>query len=208
MQNFSEMIKEDNAKLYNVRDELKPLNVKAIYDWRNNGQTLPFAVGLLNITGDLNMGMILRSAEILGAERALIWGRRKMDNRSLVGADNYLPISWLGGDEIFAPQLDKDLQAHNYVPVFAEHAGASLEQVPMLQLVKKPCFIFGREATGIPPEVLQYFAGKSLTVSIPQYGALRSFNVSAAAAMVMWEYVRGYKNAQIKTASSNSPSTE
>ena len=48
---------------WNVADELKNMNLEEIRAIQKS-ESLPFAVGALNLTGGLNLGSIIRSAEI------------------------------------------------------------------------------------------------------------------------------------------------
>jgi tRNA G18 (ribose-2'-O)-methylase SpoU len=52
----------------------------------------------------------------------------------------------------------------------------------------KPCLVFGSESKGIPQEIVN--DSRAEVVAIPQVGVIRSYNVSAAAAIAMWELVR------------------
>jgi tRNA G18 (ribose-2'-O)-methylase SpoU len=49
------------------------------------------------------------------------------------------------------------------------------------------CLVFGNESNGLPESFLNSDMKK---ISIPQLGVLRSFNVSAAAAIVMWDFYK------------------
>ena len=52
---------------------------------------------------------------------------------------------------------------------------------------QNPLFIFGSESHGIPENISKAFRAK---VSIPQRGVLRSFNVSAAMNIIVWDYIK------------------
>jgi tRNA G18 (ribose-2'-O)-methylase SpoU len=48
-------------------------------------------------------------------------------------------------------------------------------------------FVFGNEVDGVSDEVLQVCDG---VIEIPQWGMKHSLNISVAAAVVLWEFVR------------------
>jgi tRNA G18 (ribose-2'-O)-methylase SpoU len=209
MINFAEAIEEANRTSFNVHDHLKNLTVpelRAICDQQRN----PFAVGLLSVTGDLNLGVIIRSASLMGAEEVILVGRRKWDIRSAVGSQNYIMVSKVGGltvdlkidPEVFVGEL----KARNYLPVFVELGGETLGKFSWKEKLAgmadhyadrdgyaKPCLIMGTEGGGeeggIPPAIMATMAEfpGSFCVSIPQKGVIRSFNVSAAANIVMFD---------------------
>jgi len=48
-------------------------------------------------------------------------------------------------------------------------------------------FVFGNEVDGVSDEVIQICDG---VIEIPQWGMKHSLNISVAAAVVLWEFVR------------------
>ena len=84
MVNYAKINKETLSNHFNVRDEFKD-NTVAENVAICNRDRLKFSVGCINITGDLNIGMMIRSACLLGAENFYIFGRNKFDKRSTVG---------------------------------------------------------------------------------------------------------------------------
>jgi tRNA G18 (ribose-2'-O)-methylase SpoU len=188
--------------MYNVRDEYKNNSVEENIAICNK-EHLKFSVGCINITGELNIGMMIRSACLLGAENFYIFGRRKFDSRSTVGAENYINIvQYVFDDPIHADMQIyskiKELYVEKHTIVLCEHGGyelGSAEWKNRLPLITKtsynsytPLFLFGSESFGIPDIISENSA--FFKVSIPQRGVLRSFNVSAAMAIVCWDYLR------------------
>ncbi|MEK9769298.1 MAG: TrmH family RNA methyltransferase [Betaproteobacteria bacterium] len=198
--NYSQIISETASKHFNVGDEFKE------NDYEENVEickqdSLPFAVGAMNVTGDLNLGMMIRSASLMGAERFFYYGRKKYDKRSTVGAQKYLPV-------IHYPTLTKgnveiwQKAGSKYIPIFVEQTESALglempvnnEVWSMVEDMGKPLFIFGSESEGIPNDfmlgILTSMPG--FILSLPQRGVLRSFNVSSAMSVVCWEYTRHF----------------
>ncbi|MFZ9885150.1 MAG: hypothetical protein ACO3ON_06810 [Ilumatobacteraceae bacterium] len=77
---------------FNVLSDLQHLSVDELRELAKSKQ-LPYAVALANITGDLNTGVMIRTACVLGAERVFLFGKKKYDRRSTVGAHNYIELA-------------------------------------------------------------------------------------------------------------------
>ena len=144
-------------------------------------QQLPFAIMAVNITICLNIGNMIRSAILCGASKFIVFGRRKIDARACVGAQNYITIEKLGAipdasliqfEELTAAETDDILDsqafidfiiANNYLPVFIEQdkfsrpatTGAIKDILQRARtLGRTPLFIFGSEGFGIPRNLL------------------------------------------------------
>lgn len=184
-----------DSNFWNVHDELKGLSLEKLKEIQGK-ETLPYAVCVLNLTGDLNTGMIARTACLHGCREMFIFGRRKYDKRSTVGAQNYMKITRVDGfkDDTNVLCVDKFLEMmkeHKYYPIAVEQGGYPInlvnagdwaEIVGFLQEAPYPCLVFGNENEGIPEDILNECTA---TLSIPQRGVLRSMNVSAAAAIAL-----------------------
>lgn len=185
----------------NVHDNLKHLDVAELQQITQS-QTFPFWVMCLNVLGDLNVATVIRSAHLLGAERCVVFGRRKIDRRGLVGAAHYTPV-----DKVWAMNDDMSLQpdqfvnyceTHELCPVFVEQGGHNLFEFDWTQAQStcaekggKLMLVLGTEREGIPESILK--AGQSLgahVVSIPQRGVIRSHNLSMAFALVAGHMVQ------------------
>jgi tRNA G18 (ribose-2'-O)-methylase SpoU len=195
MVNYADIIADTASKHYNVRDEYKENSYE-----QNVAITLSeqrgFSVGAINITGELNIGMMIRSACLLGAENFYIFGRKKFDKRSTVGAEKYINIvQYTFDDPIHADAEINDrlmyLLNWNSV-VLCEHGGTEVGSYKAKQKYKeeftKPIFVFGSESNGLPDVVIQN--QNFYKLSIPQRGVLRSFNVSAAMNIICWDYIK------------------
>lgn len=193
--NYKEMVAEsmEDSRFWNVHDLYKGMSIEELRDIQAR-MTLPFSVCVINLTGDLNVGMIARSACIFGASQVYIFGRRKYDKRSTVGAQNYLPIVRVDGfrdDDTLDPEaFRRMLRTFGLHPIFIEQNGWALEEIQrdwsqVLNLTpqgRQPCIILGNESEGVPPSFMDEGA---TVISITQRGVLRSLNVSAAASIVM-----------------------
>jgi tRNA G18 (ribose-2'-O)-methylase SpoU len=94
MVNYSRIIADTASNHFNVRDEYKTNTYEQNVAITVSEQRR-FSVGCINITGELNIGMMIRSACLLGAENFYIFGRKKFDKRSTVGAEKYINIVYV-----------------------------------------------------------------------------------------------------------------
>ena len=180
---------------FNVRDEYKNLTVPELKEIQDK-ESLPFSVVALNLNGDLNIGMMIRTAALLGASDFYIFGRRKIDRRPLVGVQNYMNIHRVWGldtnEEIDYLSFQELCKTYKLSPVLVEQGGTPLNEVNWSDY-PSPTFVFGNEGDGLPTEFIESDYPK---ISIPQVGVMRSFNVAAAASIVLWDYVS--KTGQVK----------
>ena len=204
IQNVNQLRQQSLPDIYserNVHDAVKHLSVDELRSVTAE-QTYPFQVMLMNVLGDINIGTVIRSAHLMGAERCVVFGRRRIDNRGLVGAANYTPV-----DKVWAVDEDLEIQAsvfvsycrdHALLPVFVEQGGENCYRVDWQQIKaqceqqsRKILLVVGTEKDGIPADVIS--AGIDMggrVVSIPQRGVIRSHNLSMAFAVVAGQMVR------------------
>ena len=200
---------EKNAKGLNVHDHLKHLSVSELRRIQASEMN-KFEVALLNIEGDLNISVMIRSACLLGASRVHVMGRRKYDQRGTVGAQNYITVERVDAlddsrRELHASTILDYFQKNQLFPIFIEQGGmqlgvASTELTIRDVILNKlddrchtPVIVMGNESTGIPEDLI--IASKlkipnTIVISIPQVGVIRSFNVSSAFAIACWEIKR------------------
>lgn len=170
---------------FNVADEYKHLSLEELKAVAHS-RRLPFAVALANITGDLNTGVIIRTACVMGAEKVFVFGRKKYDRRSTVGAHHYVDLMHY---DVERPDGTFDwhttlhtIRVNGYTPILIEQGGAPLQSLNIAPY-HPVCLVFGAEDSGIPAEV----CANEICYMIPQPGILRSLNVSTAAGIAIWE---------------------
>jgi tRNA G18 (ribose-2'-O)-methylase SpoU len=183
---------------HNVYDEYKPLTIqerKIICD----REQLPYEVAILNVTGELNVSNIIRSASLCGARKVHVLGRRRFDKRGTVGAENYIDVvreNYVSENDplkLDVPGILTYFNRHKLFPVFVEqYDGMKLDcSRELIQDVmnwnRTPTFVFGNENRGIPAELIKSFSGVPVVYQIKQRGVIRSFNVGSAAAIVLYE---------------------
>jgi tRNA G18 (ribose-2'-O)-methylase SpoU len=176
---------EKNTKLPDIR----PLNIAEQFRGMTTSEILnaieprmlPFAIMTVNITMCLNISNMIRTANLCGASKFILFGRRKYDARGCVGAQNYIPIEKVAAipdsslinfeditpeetDEMLDVQVFVDyIKTNNYLPVFMEQDkfsrpatnGNIRDIIQRAQnLSRIPLFIFGSEGFGIPRNLL------------------------------------------------------
>lgn len=191
-----------NSHGLNVHDSLKSFSVETLKKIQSQ-DFKPLEVALLNIEGDLNISVMIRSACLMGARKVYVIGRRKYDQRGTVGAVNYVPVEKIECLNSSRTNFDflkitNFFEEKEVFPIFVEQGGILLGNEKSSAFLsniikmsgKTPLVIMGNESTGIPLELISQTQKKipnSIVVSIPQCGVLRSFNVSSAFAIAFWE---------------------
>ena len=199
-ENYSEIRQQLEEQELNVRDEFKHLDHEQHLELHDDSR-LPYAVACINLTGDLNVGSIIRSAAMLGCETVFIYGRKRFDKRGLVGAHNYQKVEYITidlPDDVgdFPPDVNYEiliqtLDGMGYTPFGLETGGARIDQMDFREIVS-PCIVVGNENMGLP----DYLRSRLPIVSIPQSGVMRSLNVGVAAAIAMAEIQSQYLPAE------------
>jgi tRNA G18 (ribose-2'-O)-methylase SpoU len=137
-----------------------------------------------------NIGKIFRSAEAFGAREIHLIGIDYFDPAPGMGAFKWVPAVF---HTDFFPCYT-DLVNKKYSLFILEPGKGT--PVMETQLPEKSAFIFGHEEYGISFEPDLFPEIHPLT--IPQFGKSQSLNVSVAASIILYEYLRqnnGFKNA-------------
>lgn len=179
-----------NAIKYNVHScfqEKTKEDLKKI----SSALALPVHLMLFNLDGNMNIAMSIRTAAVLGCSDVWIVGKRRYDARPEVGANHYVKIHKV--DSI----TPKFFEENNLQPILVEQGGTALEEINFKSYFSKTvCFIVGSESHGIPKEFLDQMKGTP-RVSISQYGLIRSLNVSIAASIVLFEYLKQWRQSRV-----------
>jgi tRNA G18 (ribose-2'-O)-methylase SpoU len=144
-------------------------------------------VMLLNTDGNMNVAMTIRTAAVMGCAKIWIVGKRYYDARPEVGSKHYIEIEKVDSIDPSTFFTEKNLE-----PILVEQKGSALEEFSFKPYFSKTvCFVIGSESKGITPDFLsQSFP----TVTISQYGLIRSLNMSIAGGMVIYEYLRQWRS--------------
>ncbi|MDA8579820.1 RNA methyltransferase [Pontimonas sp.] len=169
-----------NGDSRNVVDQYRYWTMEAIVadlDTRRHG----FHVAIENWQHDLNIGSIVRSANAFLADTVHIVGRRRWNKRGAMVTDRYQHV-------LHHATIDDLLEfaQQQSLPLVAVDNVERSVPVEKMTLPERCILLFGQEGPGLSAEAL---AAADYVVEITQFGSTRSLNASAAAAIVMHQWV-------------------
>lgn len=142
----------------------------------------PFIVVLDHLKPRFNIGKIFRSADAFGASEV-----------HLVGTDFFDPAPGMGSFKWVPARFFEDFDAcyahlqERWYDLFMLDPSAETK-LTRTALPARSAFVFGHEEYGFSfaPEDYPHLS----SVAVPQFGKVQSLNVSVAASLVMYEYIR------------------
>jgi len=196
-----ELLKKKHER-YNVADcyySLSSEQIKAI----NEQRKIPLNLAVINTTGEYNISSMIRTASIFGFQKVYVFGRRRFDQRGLVGANHYIEIEKINsldknGNFLVQKVIDRIVR-DRLAPIMFEIDGQNILAIDWKKYMNnvfeknyRPVIFVGNEWEGFDSELIEYVKNMdcSLYVRIPQNGVLRSLNVSNAMSIAAWEIVR------------------
>jgi tRNA G18 (ribose-2'-O)-methylase SpoU len=145
----------------------------------------PFHVAIENWQHDLNIGSIVRSANAFLADTVHIIGRRRWNRRGAMVTDRYQHVVHHDTVEAFVQWARGEA-----VPIVAVDNVEGSVPIETTVLPERCVLLFGQEGPGLSPEAI---AAADVVVDIAQFGSTRSINASAAAAIVMHQWVMQHR---------------
>ena len=122
---------------------------------------------------------------------ARIWLPADAEKSPVPAILEYLPYRKRDGTYVRDQLTHPYFAGHGYAGVRVDMRGNGDSDGIMLdEYVDKQmptAFVFGNEVDGVSDEVIQVCDG---VIEIPQWGMKHSLNISVAAAVVLWEFVR------------------
>jgi len=140
-----------------------------------------FHVAIENWQHDLNIGSIVRTANAFLAAEVHIVGRKRWNRRGAMVTDRYQHVRHHSDIESFVTFARSE-----ELPVIGVDNVPGSTPVETTALPQDSAFLFGQEGPGLSPEALD---AADAVVEITQFGSTRSINASAAAAIVMHQWV-------------------
>lgn len=141
-----------------------------------------FALVLDKLKAGYNVAKIFRSAEAFGAAEVHLVNIGPFDPAPAKGALRKVPARFHDSvDDCLHDLVARGFQVFALTP-------AGEDPLPDTRLPAGSAFVFGHEEHGLSFETDDY--PKIRTLRIPQAGSTQSLNVSVAASIVMYEYVR------------------
>ena len=129
-----------------------------------------------------NIGKIFRSADAFGVHEIHLIGIDFFDPAPAMGSFKWVPARFHDGFDT----CYRELIQRGYTP-FALEPGAD-RSLPQIRMPEKSAFIFGNEEFGLNFDTQAYPLLRPLR--IPQLGRVHCLNVSIAASIVMYEYLK------------------
>lgn len=173
-----ELLRQGDSR--NVADRYRYCSNSAIKaDLAKSQVSLEIAIE--NLAHDFNIGSIVRTANAFNVSKVHIVGRRQWNKRGAMVTNRYLEIIHHSTIEDFVTSLKKE----QILVAVDNYPGA--KNLAKTNLPKSSVLIFGSESDGVSSELA---AKAQLSVEIEQLGSTRSINVGAAAAVVMYEWMR------------------
>lgn len=165
----------------NVTDEFKGMpQDEIIRDLDARG--VSFEIAIENTLRDFNMGSIIRSANAFGVRQVHVVGRRQWNKRGAMMTDSYLHIRYHASIDDFV-----DYATNSSRPIIAIDNVDGAVGLATAERPRDAIVLFGQEGPGLSKELLDRAQS---VVAIEQQGSTRSINVAAAAAIVMYEWLR------------------
>lgn len=174
----------------NVHDNLKSSSVAEIKEFYGNS-SISAAVGMTHVSGDFNLGNVIRSANFFGFKEAFyVGGKKSYDRRSTVGTHHYIPTHFVKTEEEFLDTIEGKYSLvciENNIPQYSYKTVSGLEKHAFrsLEFDFPPLFLFGEEQVGLSEYLL---TNCERIVTFPSFGTVRSLNVGSCAAIVMAMY--------------------
>ena len=168
------------------------LGRKSIADFKMANKK-PIVVVMDNIRSMHNVGSVFRTSDGFLIDGICLCGFTPQPphrdiHKTALGATE--TVDWVYYENTV--NAVKDLQQRGYQVYAIEQTegSISLEQFKQLHpnVSNHPlAFVFGNEVDGVDQEVIGICEG---VIEIPQWGMKHSLNISVAAAIVLWEFVR------------------
>jgi len=146
-----------------------------------------FHVAIENWQHDLNIGSIVRTANAFLADSVHIVGRKRWNRRGAMVTDRYQKV--LHHPSVVELAL---FAKERKIPIVAIDNVEGSQPIETTPIPESCIILFGQEGPGLSTEALE---AADMVLEITQFGSTRSLNASAAAAIVMHQWVMHHRKA-------------
>ena len=166
---------------------MEELGRKSVEDFKLADKK-PLVVVMDNIRSMHNVGSVFRTADAFLISGICLCGftpqppHRDIHKTALGATDS---VDWLYYENTSDAVLA--LKERGFKVLAIEQTEGSILLNEYVQSNMPLAFVFGNEVDGVSDEVIQLCDG---VIEIPQWGMKHSLNISVAAAVVLWEFVR------------------
>ena len=178
--------------------KMEELGRVSVEEFKDTDKT-PIAIVLDNVRSALNIGSAFRTADAFACEEMILCGitaqppHREILKTALGSTES---VAWRHFEE--TQTALETLRTEGYILVAVEQA----ENPVLLQNIhnqpftnKKFALIFGSEVDGVSEEAMSM---ADFVVEIPQYGTKHSLNIAVSIGIVVWEFLKGFRNFQLQ----------
>ena len=168
------------------------LGRKSVEDFKMANKK-PIVVVMDNIRSMHNVGSVFRTADAFLIDGICLCGftpqppHRDIHKTALGATES---VDWLYYENTVDAVLALKEKGYKVFAIEQTEGSISLEKfkVQYPDISKEPlAFVFGNEVEGVSDEVIGVCDG---VIEIPQWGMKHSLNISVAAAVILWEFVR------------------
>jgi tRNA G18 (ribose-2'-O)-methylase SpoU len=169
---------------------MEELGRKSVEDFKLADKK-PLVVVMDNIRSMHNVGSVFRTADAFLINGICLCGftpqppHRDIHKTALGATDS---VDWMYYENTVDAVLD--LKSRGYKILAIEQTEGSILLHQYGHSNTPTAFVFGNEVDGVSDEVIKACDG---VLEIPQWGMKHSLNISVAAAVVLWEFVREVK---------------
>jgi tRNA G18 (ribose-2'-O)-methylase SpoU len=166
---------------------MEELGRKSVEDFKLADKK-PLVVVMDNIRSMHNVGSVFRTADAFLISGICLCGftpqppHRDIHKTALGATDS---VDWLYYENTVDAVLALKERGYKVLAIEQTEGSIMLDEYAHKHL--PTAFVFGNEVDGVSDEVLQVCDG---VIEIPQWGMKHSLNISVAAAVVLWEFVR------------------
>ncbi len=177
-----ELLKNGDSR--NVADHYRYWSMEAIVADLDTKRH-PFHVAIENWQHDLNIGSIVRTGNAFLADTVHIVGRKRWNRRGAMVTDRYQHV-------VHHPDVEDFVSWSQEagVPIIGVDNVEGSVPIEKTRLPESCVLLFGQEGPGLSPEAI---AASDMVIDIAQFGSTRSINASAAAAIVMHQWVMQHR---------------
>ncbi|GAC1386871.1 MAG: RNA methyltransferase [Ginsengibacter sp.] len=164
------------------------LNRKSVEEFKE-AKKIPVIVVLENIRSMHNVGSVFRTADAFLVECIYICGytaqppRKEIDKTALGATET---VAWEYFNTSSEALAKLSINGYEIYSIEQTNGSIMLDQIDQIAH-KKTAIVFGNEVTGVDEETIAKSTG---CIEIPQYGMKHSLNISVAAGIVLWEFVK------------------
>ena len=168
--------------------KITEMNRLTVEEFRKTSK-FPLSVVMDNVRSMHNVGAVFRTSDAFLLESIYLCGITAVPphpelHKTALGAED--TVNWIYFKETF--DAVKELKAKGYTVLAIEQCeGSTILDKLEVNPHEKYAVVLGNEVKGVQQDVVDMCDG---CIEIPQFGTKHSLNVSVAAGIVLWEFVK------------------